>query len=318
MLSRASPSTNRRGACSSIGCWARATVPRDPYSLGRGQLPWQPVFLHEVAHNLQADLGIWNENRDAVAKRLAGMRPIRWRPRSTAAGTRRSSPTWPRCCWAEPRAAWGMLEFLAHPDSRALTYRPGGPNSPQLLPRPHAGRDASPDGLRQTKEPACSKVWTGLYNPRRGHIPARPTGEVGEGPTICGGGGRDRLPAAPQPGPAALADILLLHPGARRPRSRRGGMVAGAAASRAPATAPAPGLDQGPVGRPYLLPGAQWVEHRRADRRRRFRRQGCQRWSISRPGPTTARPACRRMRRRPPRSWSNSMAKMTRAKAGTA
>lgn len=32
--------------------------------------PWQAVFLHEVAHNLQADLGIWQENRQAVILRL--------------------------------------------------------------------------------------------------------------------------------------------------------------------------------------------------------------------------------------------------------
>jgi hypothetical protein len=29
------------------------------------------VFLHEVAHNLQSDLGLWHENREAVARRLA-------------------------------------------------------------------------------------------------------------------------------------------------------------------------------------------------------------------------------------------------------
>ena len=32
--------------------------------------PWQSVFLHECAHNLQADMRIWHENGVAVAKRV--------------------------------------------------------------------------------------------------------------------------------------------------------------------------------------------------------------------------------------------------------
>ena len=32
--------------------------------------PWQAVFLHEVSHNLQADLHIWQENKQAVLKRV--------------------------------------------------------------------------------------------------------------------------------------------------------------------------------------------------------------------------------------------------------
>ncbi|HVH78865.1 MAG TPA: hypothetical protein VM782_05720, partial [Stellaceae bacterium] len=31
---------------------------------------WQGVFLHECSHNLQADLGIWHENRNAVVTRV--------------------------------------------------------------------------------------------------------------------------------------------------------------------------------------------------------------------------------------------------------
>ena len=32
--------------------------------------PWQAVFLHEIGHNLHADLGIWQENRKAVKNRM--------------------------------------------------------------------------------------------------------------------------------------------------------------------------------------------------------------------------------------------------------
>src|SRR4030095_4876753 len=41
---------------------------RIPYDRDR---PWQAVFMHEVAHNIQADLGLWVENRNAVFQRLA-------------------------------------------------------------------------------------------------------------------------------------------------------------------------------------------------------------------------------------------------------
>src|SRR4029450_9592421 len=83
------------------------------------------VFLHEVAHNLQADLGIWHENRVAVVRRLfarVGDPFI-----MTVYGR------WHKEIFADlaalllggPAAARGMALFLAHPAPRTLTYRPG-------------------------------------------------------------------------------------------------------------------------------------------------------------------------------------------------
>jgi hypothetical protein len=89
--------------------------------------PWQATFLHEVAHNLQADLGIWQENRQAVIRRLLGT--------SRDPLITRIYGRWHKEIFADlaalllggPAAAWGMAIFLAHPaprtDPRNLAQR---------------------------------------------------------------------------------------------------------------------------------------------------------------------------------------------------
>ena len=56
-----SPATMRRGVA-----LARLLGEPNPFPLIRipwdRDQPWQAVFLHEVAHNVQSDLGIWQEN----------------------------------------------------------------------------------------------------------------------------------------------------------------------------------------------------------------------------------------------------------------
>jgi len=162
----ASPSTNRRGVQLNrlLGESNPFPVIRIPWDRDN---PWQAVFLHEVSHNLQADLGIWNENRDAVARRIAGMS----NPLATTVFRR-----WHKEIFADlaaillggTAAAWGMLEFLAHPDSRALTYRPGGAHPTgyfrglilaEMLRRVGFAAEAA----------RVRRVWSGLYDPRRGH-----------------------------------------------------------------------------------------------------------------------------------------------------
>ena len=65
-----SPATMRRGVT-----LARLLGEPNPFPLIRipydRDQPWQAVFLHEVSHNLQADLGLWVENRNTVVHRLA-------------------------------------------------------------------------------------------------------------------------------------------------------------------------------------------------------------------------------------------------------
>jgi hypothetical protein len=87
---------------------------------------WQGVFLHECAHNLQADLGIWQENRKAVVTRV--FRESR-DPMLTQTYGR-----WHKEIFADltalllggPAAAWGLALFLSHPRTRVMTYRAKG------------------------------------------------------------------------------------------------------------------------------------------------------------------------------------------------
>jgi hypothetical protein len=162
-----SPATQRRGVA-----LARLLGDSNPFPVIRipwdRDNPWQSVFLHEVAHNLQADMGVWHENADAVSNRLGRMR---FDPLVVTVYRR-----WHKEIFADLAAlrlggtasAWGMMEFLAHPGARALTYRPGG---------------AHPVGwirvlilaemMRRMGFPAeaarAERVWRRLYDPARGH-----------------------------------------------------------------------------------------------------------------------------------------------------
>ena len=135
--------------------------------------PWQAVFLHEVSHNLQADLGIWQENRAAVLRRIIRA--------SGDPGLTRIYGLWHKEIFADlaaillggPAAAWGMTTFLAHPAPRTLTFRPGSAHPTaylrvlmlvEMLRRLGFDRDAG----------RLQRVWGDLYNPSRGsRLPAR-------------------------------------------------------------------------------------------------------------------------------------------------
>jgi hypothetical protein len=95
--------------------------------------PWQATFLHEVAHNLQADLRLWEENRQAVARRLART--------DLSPGQRQMWQHQQKEIFADlaamllggPVSAWGMAEFLAHPKTKVASYRSGSPHPPGYL-----------------------------------------------------------------------------------------------------------------------------------------------------------------------------------------
>jgi hypothetical protein len=162
-----SPATMRRGVALSrlLGESNPFPVIRIPWDR---EHPWDAVFLHEVAHNLQADLGIWQENRDAVTRRiLGGSRD----PLQASIYGR-----WHKEIFADlaalllggPAAARSMALFLAHPAPRTLTYRPGGAHPTaylrvlvlaEMLRR--MGFGAHAEELR--------KIWTTLYDVRRAH-----------------------------------------------------------------------------------------------------------------------------------------------------
>lgn len=166
-----SPATMRRGVQLN-----RLLGESNPFPLIRipwdREHPWQPVFVHEVAHNLQADLGIWQENRQAVLRRVIG--GLRDPFLASVYGR------WHKEIFADlaaillsgPAAAWGMAEFLAHPGPRTLTYRPNGAHPTaylrvklltEMLRRMGFAREAG----------QLDQVWSTLYRPARGHrIPA--------------------------------------------------------------------------------------------------------------------------------------------------
>lgn len=166
-----SPATMRRGVT-----LARLLGESNPFPLIRipydRDQPWQAVFLHEVSHNLQADMGLWVENRNAVVQRLAEV--------GAHALTTSIFGRWHKEIFADlaalllggPAVAWGLALFLSHPADKVMTYRPGGPHPvgylrvgllSRMLHRMGFTRDAT----------RLQAVWNELYDPARGHrIPA--------------------------------------------------------------------------------------------------------------------------------------------------
>jgi hypothetical protein len=162
-----SPATFRRGVTLSrlLGETNPFPLIRIPWDRDR---PWQATFLHEVSHNLQSDLRLWEENRQAVLHRFAVARAD---PLTTTVYGR-----WHKEIFADlaavllggPAVAWGMAEFLAHPAGKVLTYRPGGAHPTgylrivilaELCRRLGFGRQAA----------ALVRVWRALYPPTAGH-----------------------------------------------------------------------------------------------------------------------------------------------------
>lgn len=167
-----SPATMRRGVLLNrlLGEPNPFPIVRIPWDRDN---PWQAVFLHEVSHNLQADLGIWQENRQAIVRRTIRA--------SGDPGLTRIYGLWYKEIFADlaaillggPAAAWGMATFLAHPAPRTLTFRPGGAHPTAYL-RVHILAEM----LRRLgfNEDAgrLARVWNDLYNPRRvNRLPAR-------------------------------------------------------------------------------------------------------------------------------------------------
>ncbi|MEM7641645.1 MAG: hypothetical protein AAF366_03880 [Pseudomonadota bacterium] len=165
-----SPATMRRGVSLSrlLGEANPFPVIRIPWDRDN---PWQSVFLHEVAHNLQADLGIWHENRNAVTARLARDRasPLvaaiyrRWHKEIFA--------DLAAICLGGTASAWGMMDFLAHPGPKALTYKPGGAH-----PTGYLRAFILAEMMRRLGFPAdaakAREVWRDLYGSgRAGRMP---------------------------------------------------------------------------------------------------------------------------------------------------
>jgi hypothetical protein len=72
-----------------------------------------------------------------------------------------------------PAASWGMMDFLAHPSPKTLTYKPGGAHPTGYLRALILAEMLNRMGFGDDAERVRS-VWRGLYRPDRGHrIPER-------------------------------------------------------------------------------------------------------------------------------------------------
>jgi hypothetical protein len=162
-----SPATMRRGVTLNrlLGEPNPFPLIRIPYDRDR---PWQSVFLHEVAHNIQSDLGLWVQNRDAVIQRLA---EAQLPPLAVSIYGRWHKEVFADLCallFGGPAVAWGLTIFLAHPADKVMTYRPGGPHPTGylrvLILVEMLRRMGFEDDARQLRG-----VWKKLYDPQRGH-----------------------------------------------------------------------------------------------------------------------------------------------------
>jgi hypothetical protein len=167
-----SPATMRRGVLLNrlLGEPNPFPIVRIPWDRDN---PWQAVFLHEVSHNLQADLGIWQENRQAVVRRVIRA--------SSDPGRTRIYGLWHKEIFADlaaillggPAAAWGMATFLANPAPRVMTFRPGGAHPTAYLRVHILGEMLRRLGFGDEAR-RLSGVWEDLYNPGRfNRLPAR-------------------------------------------------------------------------------------------------------------------------------------------------
>jgi len=167
-----SPATMRRGVLLNrlLGEANPFPIVRIPWDRDN---PWQPVFLHEVSHNLQADLGIWQENRQAVTRRIL-------RASGDPALTRIYG-LWHKEIFADlaaillggPAAAWGMAVFLANPAPRVMTFRAGGAHPTAYL-RVHILAEMLRRLGFDKEARRLARVWDDLYNPRRANrLPVR-------------------------------------------------------------------------------------------------------------------------------------------------
>lgn len=156
-----SPATMRRGVALS-----RLLGEANPFPLIRipwdRDQPWQSVFLHEVAHNLQADLGIWQENRQAVLRRVMGSARDPFLASVYGRWHKEIFADLAAILLGGPAAAWGMADFLAHPQPRTMTYRPGGAHPTAYLRVYMLAEMMRRIGF-QADATRLLRVWQGLY-----------------------------------------------------------------------------------------------------------------------------------------------------------
>lgn len=120
-----SPATFRRGVLLRRLLGERNPFPliRVPYE--RIEAPWgMGVVLHEIGHNLQADLSIWNETQSALQRRVLGVTGDPWLTRLWGRWHKEIFADLVACLLGGPASAHSMKDFLAYPAARVLTFHP--------------------------------------------------------------------------------------------------------------------------------------------------------------------------------------------------
>ncbi|MHA7634050.1 hypothetical protein [Corallococcus sp. M7] len=120
-----SPATFRRGVLLSRLLGERNPFPliRVPYE--RVEAPWgMGVILHEIGHNLQADLGIWQETQVALQRRVLHATGNPWLTRLWGRWHKEIFADLIACLLGGPASVHSMKDFLAYPSSRVLTFHP--------------------------------------------------------------------------------------------------------------------------------------------------------------------------------------------------
>lgn len=120
-----SPATFRRGVMLRRLLGERNPFPlvRVPYE--RIESPWgMGVVLHEIGHNLQADLGVWQETQQAVQRRVWQVSRNPWLTRIWTRWHKEIFADLIAILLGGPASARAMKDFLAYPASRVLTFRP--------------------------------------------------------------------------------------------------------------------------------------------------------------------------------------------------
>ncbi len=120
-----SPATFRRGVLLGRLLGERNPFPivRIPYE--RVESPWgMGVVLHEIGHNLQADMGIWQETQRAVQRRVLSVCGNAWLTRIWGRWHKEIFADLIALLLGGPASAMGMMDFLSYPAARVLTFRP--------------------------------------------------------------------------------------------------------------------------------------------------------------------------------------------------
>ena len=164
-----SPATFRRGVMLRrlLGEQNPFPLVRVPYE--RIESPWgMGVVLHEIGHNLQADLGVWQETQQAVQRRVWQVSRNAWLTRIWARWHKEIFADLIAILLGGPASARSMKDFLAYPASRVLTFRPLS-----VHPTPYLRMFIQAEMLQRMGFAAAARriqrVWGTLYSR---HVPS--------------------------------------------------------------------------------------------------------------------------------------------------